>query len=157
PTPARELDAHARRPRQPECVERRERHGCVRDLMTGGEVEADAVELGSSAGDFRVYLGDANDLEVVARDRKVRWNDRRPAAREKLDQLALRAGYSVERLDELEVNRSDVRDHPDLGAGDRAQRRDLSEPAHRELENAHFSVGLEPAQRQRNADLVVEA
>jgi hypothetical protein len=55
------------------------------------------------------------------------------------------------------VNRAHVRDDADLRPGDPAQLGDLAEAAHRELEDAHLRVVLEPAQREWHSDLVVEA
>ena len=59
--------------------------------------------------------------------------------------------------DELEVDGADIRDHADLRPGDLAERRDLPEAAHRQLQDAHLRLGLEAAERQRHPDLVVVA
>ncbi len=72
-----------------------------------------------------------------------------------LDQLRLGAGDVLERSEELEVHRPDARDHSDVGPGDRAKLGDLPEPAHPHLQDDHLCVGFDPAQRQRQADLVV--
>src|ERR687885_50064 len=48
----------------------------------------------------RGRAADAHDLDVVAGDRKVLRHDRGSAARQRLDQLALRAHDAVERLDQ---------------------------------------------------------
>ena len=84
-------------------------------------------------------------------------HDRGAAGRECRNQLALRPLHALERADQLEVHGPDVRDHADVRAGDPAEVGDLAEAAHRELEDADLGVGLEPAERQRDADLVVEA
>ena len=43
----------------------------------------------------------------------------------------------------------------DLGPGERGERRDLAEPAHPHLDDAELGLGLDPAERQRHAELVV--
>ena len=53
------------------------------------------------------------------------------------------------------MHRADVRDHQDVGPGERRQPLDLAEAAHRQLADAHLGVGLDPAERQRDADLRV--
>ena len=45
----------------------------------------------------------------------------------------------------------------EVGPRDLAQRGDLAEAAHRQLEHADLGVGLEPAERQRHAQLGVVA
>ncbi len=50
----------------------------------------------------------------------------------------------------------DVRDQPDLRPGERGEPGDLAEPAHPHLDDAELGVGLDPAERQRHAELVVE-
>ena len=55
------------------------------------------------------------------------------------------------------MDRRDRSHDPDLGPSQRRELRDLPEPAHRKLEDAELGIGLEPAERQRNADLVVVA
>ena len=65
--------------------------------------------------------------------------------------------HTLERADELEVGGADVRDDPESRSRDLAQLGDLSEAAHRQLEDADLGVRLEPAERERDADLVVVA
>src|SRR5438046_539146 len=125
--------------------------------MWRDEVEADAADDGSAVFGVRVGRTDVDDVEAVAIDLEVRRHDRGTVGRKCRDELALREAHSLDRLDELEVHGTDVRDDADLRARDRGQVRDLAEAAHRELEDADLRVGLEPAERQRNADLVVEA
>src|SRR5439155_19531535 len=84
-------------------------------------------------------------------------DDRCPAGGQGVDKLALRAHEARNRVDELEVNGTDVRDDSDLRPSDLCKRGDLSEAAHRELQDADLGVLLEPAERERHADLVVVA
>src|SRR4051794_41356147 len=121
--------------------------------MHGGEVEADAADEGAPVLDVGANRRDSNDVDVVALDRKVDRDDRRPARGKRIDELALRTPHAFEGLDELEMHRPDVRDDPDLWARDLAQRGDLPEAAHCELEHAPLRLGLEPAERERHADL----
>ena len=51
----------------------------------------------------------------------------------------------------------DARDDPDVGLGDLAELRDLAEPAHAHLDDRDLGLLVEPAERQREADLVVLA
>ena len=102
-------------------------------------------------------LADPDDLEVVALDREVRGDDGDPAGGERVDQLALRPDDAVEVADLLQVHGADVRDHADVRARERAELGDLAEAAHRELEDAELGVGLDAADRQRDADLGVVA
>ena len=55
------------------------------------------------------------------------------------------------------MNRTDRRDDADVGAGDLAELRDLSEAAHAHLDEAELGVGLQPPERQRHAELRVVA
>ena len=53
------------------------------------------------------------------------------------------------------MHRADVRDHADVRPCERSELRDLPEPAHRHLDDADLGVRLDPAERQRDAELVV--
>ena len=53
--------------------------------------------------------------------------------------------------------RADGRDEGERGPGDVAERRDLPEAAHSHLGDEHLRVGLEPEDRERQAELVVAA
>ena len=53
------------------------------------------------------------------------------------DQLRLRLGHPLDRPDQLEVHRADVRDHADVRVRDPRQLADLSHAAHRHLEHQH--------------------
>ena len=156
--PARELDVDPLGARQAERVERGQRGGGVRDLVLGREVEADAVDrrCGRPRARPRAAAG-RTTVDVVALDRELLRHDRRPAGGQRRDQLALRPLHAFERADQLEVDRPDVRDHADVRPRDPAEVGDLAEAAHRELEDADLGVRLEAAERQRHADLVVEA
>ena len=87
--------------------------------------------------------------------RFVARHDRCTARGKRVDQLRLGAGDVLHRTEKLEVDRPDARNHSDVGSGDRAKLGDLPEPAHPHLQDDHLCVGFDPAQRQRQADLVV--
>ena len=70
---------------------------------------------------------------------------------------AFDAGDPVDRPDAFEVHRADRGDHRSVGAGEAAQLGDLAEPAHAHLDEAELRVGLEAAERERDAELGVEA
>ena len=109
------------------------------DLGVAGEA-AD----GQARGDERVELGRGRD-------------DGGGAGRQRLEQLRLRAGHALERADQLEVRRRDRRDHADVRPRDVAERRDLAEAAHGQLQHADLGVRLESGERERDAELGVEA
>ena len=73
------------------------------------------------------------------------------------DRLGVRLGDPLDGADELEVLRADRRHDDDVGPGDRAELGDLPEPAHAHLGDEDLRLRLEPADRQRQADLVVLA
>ena len=125
--------------------------------MACGEVEADALHDRTTVVQARFGLGEADDLEVVALDRELLRDDRGATGRKCGQELDLRADHSLDRPDELEMHRADVGDDADVGPGDRAELRDLAEAAHGQLDDADLGVGLEPAEGEREADLVVEA
>ena len=106
---------------------------------------------------MRFRHSDPYDLDVVAGDREVLRHDRRTAGRERRDQLAFRPCDTVERIHQLEVDRTDVRDDADLRLRDLGELGDLAEAAHRELEHADLRVRFQAAERERHSDLVVEA
>src|SRR5439155_20703278 len=159
--PARERDLDRPYHREPESPGRTERSECVARLMACAEIELD---LGSLEGDQRspvldpsLGLTEADDLEVGSRHGEVFRYDRGAAGGQGRDQLALRLDDVVERPDELEVGRPDVRDDSEVGSGDRAELGDLAQTAHRQLDDADLRNGLEPAERQWYAELVVVA
>ena len=103
---------------------------------------------------------EASDLDVRAAEVRLqvglaRGDDRRPAGRQALDQLRLRLRDALDRPEELEVNRADTRHDADVGSRDLAQLRDLTEAPHAHLDDRDLGVLLEPAQGQREPDLVV--
>ena len=156
--PARELDLDALGARQAERVERGQRCGGVRDVVLGREVEADAARPSCVRPRARPRARPGRTtVDVVALDRELLRHDRGAAGRQRRDQLALRPLHAFERADELEVDGPDVRDHADVRPRDPAEVGDLAEAAHRELEDADLGVRLEAAERERHADLVVEA
>ena len=76
---------------------------------------------------------------------------------QRLDRLGVGFGHALDRAEELEMLRTDV-GHDDEGRlRDRAELCDLAEPAHAHLGDQHLRLGLEPAHRERQADLVVQA
>src|SRR2546421_8877832 len=125
--------------------------------MRRREVEADAAEQSAAVLDAPVGRPDPNDVDVVTLDGKVGRHDGRSPRRERRHELALRPADALDGVDQLEVDRADVREHADLRTRDLAQGPNLAEAAHRELEDANLGVRLEPAEGQGDADLVVEA
>ena len=86
----------------------------------------------------------------------VRVQHRRSSGLHVAEQLGLCRGHIVQRAQELEVRRSDVRDHAHLGIDEPRQQVDLAGSAH-----AHFNYRcpvpcLELQQRERHADMVVQ-
>ena len=175
--PARERDRRRTlvRPveRQPEGVVRVECRQRVQQVMPRDEVEGQ-LDLAPSDGEHgvraiavhlrsqHVAWTEAPDLEVVASQVRrelghVRRDDCDAARRQRLDQLGLRLRHRGDGPDELEVDGPDTRDHADLRLCDLRERCDLAEPTHRELEHADLGVGLEPAESEGDAELVVEA
>ncbi len=99
--------------------------------------------------------GDVGATEVRLEQRLVRGDDRDTSLRQRVDQLGLRAGDVLHRLDELEVHGPDVGDHPDIGSREPGEPGDLPEAAHPHLGDQELGLRLQPGQRQRDADLVV--
>ena len=104
-----------------------------------------------------VVLGEAPELRRLGQERLQQRLLRDDGDLDLAQQLRLRLGDPLDRLDQLQVHGPDVRDHADVRPRERAEPGDLAHPAHRQLEHADLRVLLEPAERQRNADLVVEA
>ena len=152
---------HAVLDRDPEDVADRQRGQRVLQLVRAGVggLEPDLAVADPEAAGL-LGLPEAADLDVgalqVRLEQRLLGNDRGAAGRERLDQLGLGAGDVLDRPDELEVDRRDVRDQSDLGPGERGEPRDLAEPAHAHLDDADLGVGLDPAQGERDAELVVE-
>ena len=100
------------------------------------------------------------DLDVGAEVRlqvgRLR-HDRDPVRRQRGHELRLRAGDAVDRSDELEVDRADGADHADVRPHDLAEVGDLADAAHPHLDDADLRLRLEPAERQRHAELGVVA
>ena len=72
-----------------------------------------------------------------------------------LEDLGLGGGDRLDGSHQLEVHRADRRDHADVGRGDVGQVGDLAGAAHPELADDRLGAALDPAQRERDADLVV--
>ena len=159
--PLGERHVDALRDLEPERARRRERDHRVGRKMLCAEVDVGRAERRTQERRLERFqahvLADADDLDVRAADGEARRHDRRPAGRQRVDQLALRANDSFEVADLLEVHGCNVRDHADVRSRERAQLRDLAEAAHRQLEDADLGVRLDAANGERHADLVVEA
>ncbi len=72
-----------------------------------------------------------------------------PARRQRGDDLRLRLGDVLNGPEQLEVDRPDPGDHSDLRARQRAELRDLPEPAHAHLADDDLCVLFDAAQGQR--------
>src|SRR5919197_566271 len=100
-------------------------------------------------------LTDARQLEVLALDVEARGDNRDAARWQRCDQLRLRLHHALERADLLQVHGSDGGHDADVGPRVPRQLGDLAEAAHRELDDAQLRFGLEPAESERHAELVV--
>ena len=150
--------------RQAESLVRRHRRERILRLVARREREPDAA---AAEGDVCAVLAqldvdrpDPAHVDVVAQVRlqvgRLR-HDRDPTRGKSGDQLRLRPRDAVDRSDELEVHGPDRGDHADVRTGDLAELRDLAEAAHAHLHDADLRVRLEPAERERNAELGVVA
>src|SRR5262249_6240421 len=141
--PTREVDVDSYGPRETESVERGKCSDSVLRLMSCRQVEADARDLGAAVGDHGIRFAEAHDVNVVAGNRKVGRDDCRAARWKGIDELPFCAPHPVQRVDQLEMDGTDVGDDADVRARNLTQSCDLSEAAHRELEDADFGVALE--------------
>ena len=177
--PARELDLARTGPQlvvagiQPQADAGRDRGGQVEAVVVLVEVHRhrevrprSAISALPAAMPARRTSAPASSPNVITRARVISHvgleqrlgvrHDRRPVGAERLQDLGLGLGHRLDRPDELEVDGPDRRDHGDVGAGDLGQIGDLAHPAHGQLADHGLGVGLDPAQRQRQADLGVE-
>ena len=150
--------------RQPERLVRRHRGERVLRLVAGREREPDAVaaerDMCAVLAQLDVDRPDPAHVDVVAQVRLQLGglrHDRDPARGKSGDELRLRPRDTVDRSDELEVHGPDRRDHTDVRPGDLAELRDLTEAAHAHLHDADLRVRLQPAERERHAELRVVA
>ena len=171
PAPRRERDERKtiRHPieRQPERVVRMQRGECVGGEMTLREwkLELDDHSVHREAGRAAERLDlvgrEPAEDDVVAREERIegarRGDDGDSARRQRRNRLGVRLRHPFDGAEELEMLWADVRHEDDRRARDGAQRRDLTQPSHTHLGHEHAGLGLEPAHRQREADLVVEA
>ena len=73
------------------------------------------------------------------------------------DRLGVGARHVLDGPDQLEVLGADRRHEGDVGPRDSAELTDLSDPSHPHLGHEHARVALEPADGERQPDLVVLA
>ncbi len=128
------------------------------------------LDHGVADGEARdpVLAGDVRRVEpaeddVVAAEMWLERVARAPARRQcppaGSDSIAsaLASATRSTRAEELEMLRADVGHDDEARLRDRAERCDLAEPAHPHLGDQDLRLGLEPADRERQADLVVQA
>ena len=80
----------------------------------------------------------------------------RPSSPRPVEDLGLRLDDRLERPEQLEVDRADVRDRGDVRLGDLAELGDLTHPAHRHLHHEQLGLGRRREDRERHPDLGVE-
>ena len=102
------------------------------------------------------------ERDVVAREERLEHvgacgHDRGSSCGQRSDRLRVRLRHAFDRAEKLEVLGPDVRNDDDVGLRDPAERSDLAEPAHPHLGDEHARLRLEPADGERQADLVVQA
>ena len=160
-SPVDELHAELSRRLEPKCARCGERAERIRREVPRREVDLDVSEARLEKRRVERFdadvLSDPDDREVGTLHDKARRNDRRAPGRKGRDELALGADHAFDRPNSLQMDRADRDDDADRRRRQLRQLGYLAETAHRELDDADLRVGLEPAQRQRNADLVVEA
>ena len=81
---------------------------------------------------------------------------RRPVAAQRLEELALRPGDSVETAEPFQVRGARVDDETDAGCGDPGEVRDLARVIRAHLDHGIAMRGLEPREGERHTDVVVE-
>ena len=94
--------------------------------------------------------------EIGLEQRLLVGNDHNPARTKRVDQLGFCTRDVLDGVDQLEMDRPDVRDHGDVRLRERCQPGDLAQPAHPHLGDQELRLAFEPAQCERHADLVVE-
>ena len=102
------------------------------------------------------------ERDVVAREERLehvgaRGHDCGASCRQRSDRLRVRLRHAFDGAEKLEMLRPDVRNDDDVGPRDLAERGDLAEAAHPHLGHEHARLRLEPADGERQADLVVQA
>ena len=147
--------------------------GVQRGERIGGEVplrerelELDALAADGEARDRTARLDlvviEAPDVDVAAPEIRLelsaeRRHHRGAPCRKRRDRFCVRLSDALDRAEELEMLGTDVRNDDDVRARDLAERGDLAETAHPHLRHEHPGLRLEPADGERQADLVVEA
>ena len=114
------------------------------------------AEKRAAGVDSAVRLAGVNHGQIASLHGKVFGDDGGPTGGKRRHQLGLRFDDRLERAELLYVGGPDRGDDTEIGPREGAELGDLARPAHRQLEDADLGVGLEPSQRQRDADLVVE-
>ena len=171
-TPRRQLDAGdavrgtvERKAERVVGVQRGERIGREVPLRER-ELELDALAADGEARDGAARLDlvviEPPDVDVAAPEIRLelsaaRRHNRGASCRKRRDRLRIRLGDMLDRAEELEMLGTDVRNDDDVRARDLAERGDLAEAAHPHLRHEHPGLRLEPADGERQADLVVEA
>ena len=165
--PARELDLDAAlRQREPERLHREQRCGRVLSLVPRRERELELEALSVEREDGpTAALGllerldalrpEAANLDVVTgqvrREQRLVGHHGGPARRERGHDLGLRLGHVLDRPQQLQMHWPDARDHAHVRFGDRAQLRDLTEPAHAHLADHDFRVRARSASASAGA------
>ena len=88
--------------------------------------------------------------------RIVGVGDQHGRCRRTLEDLGLRVGNRVDRVEELAVHLGDVRPDAHVGLGDLHQRLNFARVVHPELDDRHFGAVPQFEQGQRQADVVVQ-
>jgi hypothetical protein len=105
---------------------------------------------------------EAPDVDVAAPEIRLELSAERrhhcgAPGRKRGNCFCVRLSDALDRAEELEMFGTDVRNDDDVRARDLAERGDLAETAHPHLRHEHPGLRLEPADGERNADLIVEA
>ena len=115
----------------------------------------------ATVADFRVRRREAAHVETVRHERlelgHIGGKDRNRAGRQLLEELRLGASDVFEAPELLEVDGRDRRDQADVRPPDASEFADLTSAAHGHLRDDHLRLRLDAAERERQADLVVEA
>ena len=150
---------------RPSASSRRQRSGGVRGLMPSREPEDDVAPVPrracarhspSTSGAPKRRTSSPSGTNGSSSG-ACSGSDRDGARLVLFEQLGLRARDVLDAAEQLEMDGRDRRDDPDMRPRDLGEVADLARAAHRHLGDDDFGVGLDPAERQRQADLVVEA
>jgi hypothetical protein len=111
--------------------------------------------VGGSRDARELHLG-LRDLEHRPARRVVAVEDAEPFFGQAHRQTRFLARHAIDRSESFEVSRRDARDDAYVGPRDVAEPRDLAGCARADLDDGRARLRLDPEQRQRHADLVVE-